>query len=106
MDKEGAWMKTIRILCPGLVVLGLVISLAVPLEPLLAQSGGGFDLEWSTVDGGGGQLAGGGLRLVGTAGQPDAAVTLKGGDYALNGGFWSGPGVTKYEVYLPVVIRH
>jgi hypothetical protein len=47
---------------------------------VLAQSGGGYDLSWSTVDGGG---------------------------YSLGGGFWGGgagaaPG---YLIYLPLVVR-
>ena len=53
----------------------------------LAQSGSGFDLTWSTVDGGGGTSTGGVLSLQGTIGQPDAG-TLLGGSYALQGGFW------------------
>jgi hypothetical protein len=73
----------------------------------LAQSGGGYDLSWSTVDGGGGtQSSGGGYSLGGTAGQPDAGL-LTGGDYTLAGGFWPGGAlaVPAYRVYLPLVAR-
>ncbi len=54
------------------------------------QSGGGFDLTWTTIDGGGGVSTGGGFELAGTIGQADAtaASALTGGDYALTGGFW------------------
>ena len=73
-----------------------------------AQVGGGYDLTWSTVDGGGGALSsGGGYSLGGTAGQPDAGV-LNGGGYTLGGGFWRGgtPAVVLYHyVYLPLVLR-
>ena len=55
----------------------------------LAQSGGGYNLSWWTVDGGGGALSGSGYTLGGTAGQPDAGI-LEGGGYTLNGGFWGG----------------
>jgi hypothetical protein len=55
-----------------------------------AQSGGQFDLSWSTVDGGGGTSVGGQFSLTGTIGQPDAGVaTLTGGQFSLTGGFWS-----------------
>jgi hypothetical protein len=55
-----------------------------------AQSGGQFDLSWSTIDGGGRTSAGGQFTLTGTIGQPDAGVTtLTGGQFSLTGGFWS-----------------
>jgi len=70
-----------------------------------AQVGGGYDLTWSTVDGGGGTFSsGGGYSLGGTAGQPDAGV-LNGGGYALGGGFWAGGGGILYHIYLPLVLR-
>ena len=53
-----------------------------------AQSGGQFDLSWSTIDGGGGTSSGGQFQLSGTIGQPDAGV-LAGGQFKLEGGFWS-----------------
>jgi hypothetical protein len=57
--------------------------------PAQAQSGGDYDLSWSTIDGGGGTSSGGDFVLSGTIGQPDAG-TMSGGDYVLKGGFWSG----------------
>ncbi|MEN3000632.1 MAG: hypothetical protein ABDI19_02185 [Armatimonadota bacterium] len=56
-----------------------------------AQQGGGYDLTWWTIDGGGITFATGGtFHLGGTAGQPDAtsADELTGGTYRLTGGFW------------------
>lgn len=68
-----------------------------------AQSGGGYDLTWSTVDGGGYMFStGGGYSLGGTIGQPDAGA-MSGGNYALVGGFWALP---EYRIYLPVVLRN
>jgi hypothetical protein len=53
-----------------------------------AQSGGPYNLSWSTVDGGGKTFASGGPYTLGsTAGQPDAGV-LSGGSYQVAGGFW------------------
>jgi hypothetical protein len=74
----------------------------------LAQSGGGYDLTWSTVDGGGGTFSpGGGYSLGGTAGQPDAGL-LTGGEYTLAGGFWRGGAVPapQHVLYLPLVLRN
>jgi hypothetical protein len=54
-----------------------------------AGSGGPYILEWSTIDGGGGQSVGGQYVLSGTIGQPDADYSA-GGNYELLGGFWPG----------------
>jgi hypothetical protein len=54
-----------------------------------AQSGGQYDLSWSTIDGGGGRSIGGDFTLTGSIGQPDAAYSA-GGNYELIGGFWPG----------------
>jgi hypothetical protein len=64
-----------------ILTLSLVIILATLIGLLsvataLAQTGGGYDLSWSTVDGGGGQLTGSGYTLAGTIGQPDAGSAL------------------------------
>jgi len=76
-------MKRLRIIFVFMLVL-LTSTVA------LAQSGNGFDLTWSTVDGGGGVSIAGGYALQGTAGQPDAG-DLSGGGYTLRGGFWGDP---------------
>ena len=53
-----------------------------------AQSGGGYELTWSTIDSGGVMRStGGDLELSGTIGQPDAGA-MSGGGYNLTGGFW------------------
>jgi hypothetical protein len=84
-----------------LVLAGLLCSGGV-----LAQSGGGYDLSWSTVDGGGWSFSrGGGYTLSGTVGQPDAGL-LRGGGYTLAGGYWGGASAVEYGVYLPVVMRN
>jgi hypothetical protein len=63
----------------------------VVLLPAFGQSGGSYDLTWSTVDGGGGSSSGGSYAVNGTAGQPDARnqpEPMVGGDYSVTGGFW------------------
>ena len=88
----------------SLVWLLLALGLLAPAL-VLAQSGGGYDLTWNTVDGGGYTFStGGGYSLGGTAGQPDAGV-LSGGGYTLSGGFWGG-GAARYGIYLPLVLRN
>ena len=58
----------------------------------LAQSGGSYDLSWSTVSSGGGTTSGGTFFLSGTVGQHDAQ-DLAGGSFELRGGYWeSGAG--------------
>jgi hypothetical protein len=55
--------------------------------PAKAQSGGGFDLSWSKIAGGGGTSTGGVYAVSGTIGQPDAGA-MSGGNYTHQGGFW------------------
>ncbi len=99
-------MKTTAIILAVLLVLALAVGVAV-----YAQAGGGYDLTWNTVDGGGASASlSTGYMLGGTAGQPDAA-TWSGGGYTLSGGFWhagvgggtppGGPG----KVYLPLIVK-
>lgn len=64
------------------------IFLLVGLTPL-AVSAQNFDVNWFTMDGGGGASTGGPYSLSGTIGQPDAG-RMSGGTYSLSGGFWSG----------------
>jgi hypothetical protein len=91
-----------RAICLGLVML-LVAAAGVTVQ---AQSGGGYDLSWWTVDGGGGTAQGGGLALVGTVGQPDPGPALSGGGLTLTGGFWTGLRAgPRWYIYLPLVVR-
>lgn len=62
----------------GLLVVWFSVNLA-----------SGYEINWSTIDGGGGQSSGGQYTLTGTIGQPDATYS-SGGDYELHGGFWPG----------------
>jgi hypothetical protein len=88
-------------------VLTLALLLLAVGAVALAQTGGGYDLTWSSVDGGGGASSAGGYTLSGTAGQADAGV-LSGGGYTLGGGFWKGGAVvgSLHQVYLPCVLRN
>jgi hypothetical protein len=85
----------------------ILIIAAFLLVTFVAYAQDGFDLSWSTVDGGGGTFStGGDYSLGGTVGQPDAGV-LSGGDYTMSGGFWSGvaQASAQHLISLPLVIR-
>jgi hypothetical protein len=72
-----------------------------------AAGGGGFDLSWFSMDGGGGPSSSGGYAVTGTAGQLDAGA-LSGNGYHLAGGLWPAqfPAATAdHGVYLPLVGR-
>ena len=76
-------------------LLQLMAIAAVALLSMMcanAQSGGGYDLTWWTIDSGGVTFAtGGSFDLGGTVGQPDASNALTGGAFSLTGGFWFTP---------------
>ena len=80
-------MRMIKMLaCSGAVLAAMFAGVGAAR----AQSGGGFDLSWNTIDGGGGKSSGGVFELSGTIGQPDAGV-MTGGTFTLTGGFWAMP---------------
>lgn len=95
-------MKRLRVL---LVPLLMVVLTTVAL----AQSGGGLDLTWSAVAGGGGTSAGGSFTLQGAIGQHDVArPSLRGGKLTMRSGFWAPPeapaGIPP-QTYLPLILR-
>ena len=75
-----------------LLTLTILTAATLLASDARAQSGGGYDLTWWTIDGGGITFAtGGAFNLGGTAGQPDASSELAGGAFRLTGGFWFTP---------------
>ena len=46
-----------------------------------------YNIDWHTIDGGGGTSTGGVYSVTGTIGQPDAGA-MSGGNFSLSGGFW------------------
>jgi len=71
------------------IVLTLVLLTGLSTLPFCcctnAQS---YAVDWSSIDGGGGTSTGGVYEVSGTIGQPDAG-TMSGGNFTLEGGFWS-----------------
>jgi hypothetical protein len=86
-------------------LLTTVLILLMAVTSINAQAGGGYDLTWSSIDGGGAMFStGGSYSLGGSIGQPDAG-TLSGGGYTLNGGFWVSS-AAPYRCYLPIVMSN
>lgn len=81
--------------------LGLSLIAAAPG---LAQTGGGYDFSWNSVDGGGVTFASGnGYELGATIGQADAQ-SMGGNGYALSGGFWAGI-PPNYRAFVPIALK-
>ena len=89
-------------------VLLLAIAGSLALTAIvLGQAGGGLDLSWSTIAGGGGESAGGTYTVNGSVGQPVAssAPSSDGDRFSLTDGFWQ-IGSTETQIYLPLVSRN
>lgn len=72
-----------------LTLLALAAIAAFPASA--GEEVGPFEMLNSSIDCGGGRSTAGQFVLNGIIGQPDAsAQSLTGGDFELNGGFWSG----------------
>jgi hypothetical protein len=84
-----------------LVILGSLAITAI----VVGQVGGGFDLSWSTITGGGSASSGGSHALNNSLGQPVASNTpsTDGERYSLTDGFWQ-VSTVKRAIYLPIVI--
>jgi len=63
--------------------------IALALLALATSAWAAYEINWYTIDGGGGTSSAGLYTIRGTIGQPDAG-TMTGGPYALAGGFWLG----------------
>ena len=70
--------------------IGALLRVGLPsLLWAAVPAGGGYTLEWGTVDTGGATFsAGGRYTLASTISQPDAGA-LSGGSYSLSGGYCS-----------------
>jgi len=84
---RGTAGRSGRLLLRAVAIAALCVAGGAAPEALWAQE---LDASWWTVDGGGGDSAGGVYLVRGTAGQPDAGAPLVSGQLALEGGFWRG----------------
>lgn len=80
------------------------ILIIILLTSGLALAGGGYEIAWFSVDGGGGHSEGGSYGISGTVGQPDANWS-EAGSYSVQGGFWQRSPMTVHRTYLPLVIN-
>ena len=98
MDKINTKLK--------FITLVFMITILLTTTALAAN---GYEINWWTVDGGGGtsESAGGQYVLRGAIGQPDAGNTTEGGVYTLRGGFWVDGilSIFEYIINLPLVLR-
>src|SRR5882672_7708200 len=68
----------------------LEIGIALLLLSLVASgvhAQTNYNIDWFTIDGGGGTSTGGVYSVSGTIGQPDAGK-MSGGNFTIDGGFW------------------
>ncbi len=80
------------------VFAGMTVLMAVGAYPTETFAAGPYQIDWYTIDGGGGISAGGQYVLVGTIGQPDAGWS-SGGGYDLLGGFWPGGAIKAVDCF-------
>jgi len=80
-------MKTLKIQARGVTLtVGFFIFVWSIAFSASAQS---YSINWYKIAGGGGTSTNGQYSVSGTIGQPDAGVTMSGGNYSVTGGFWS-----------------
>ena len=92
--------KRVTRLVLGLVTLWAMVGIvnAAPAQ---------YEMDWWTVDGGGGTLSGGTYSLSGTVGQADVGPAMEGGPYRLVAGYWYGAAAEQsYKLYLPSMLRN
>lgn len=70
-------------------IVGSLLSILTLTIPLMAQTGGSYDLSHNVIGGGGSRSGGGQFTVEGTAGQNLAGTLSGGGTYRLRGGFWA-----------------
>jgi hypothetical protein len=89
------------------ILIGIIVILVIPnIVDAAPPPEEGFQIDWWTVAGGGGESTDGSYNLKGTIGQHDAG-SLQGGDYGLQGGFWV-EGVQKiveFIIHLPLILK-
>src|SRR5512135_1310891 len=105
MQEEGAMSHVFTLRRLSMLLIAMLLLLA-SFAIVRAQTGSGYDLNWSTIDGGGAESIGSGYALIGTIGQSDTGAELDGGGYMLIGGFWN-DSVTIHitKVYLPIILH-
>jgi hypothetical protein len=97
-------MKKYRVVLLCITILLLISLFTTPITRAALDA---FELNWWTVDSGGGQTSGGVFNLQGVSGQPDADSS-QGGDFSLASGYLGGASLqppTQHRLFLPLVIK-
>ena len=83
-------------------LLAAVLLLVIAAGAIaLAQTSGGFNLEWHVTGSGGGEAASASYRANGTAGQGISSPPRAGGaNYSVSSGYWYSDQI---QLYLPVI---
>ncbi len=85
-------------------LLIIICLLGAALSKAQAQTGGGYELTWNTLESGGRAAApDGSYSLAGNFGQPEVSPSLNGDGYSLAGGFWSG--IPAFQINLAVIFK-
>jgi len=92
------------------IILVIMVCMLFGVATVHAQSGGGYDLNWTNIDASGGTISGEAYSLVNVIAQPDAGAAQNGGDYSLTSGLidaGNSGGITHAEehLYLPLINR-
>lgn len=86
------------------IVLAAVLALALGTLALAQVTMP--QIDWWTVDGGGGTSSGDNYVIRGTIGQPEAGGLSEDGTYMVSGGFWGASSLPLGNLYLPIVQKH
>ncbi|MBI3850307.1 MAG: hypothetical protein HY298_08470 [Verrucomicrobia bacterium] len=81
MKSHPRFCRYSTLLSPFLALALAALTIRTEAQP--------FSIDWFTIDSGGGTSTGGVYVVSGTVGQPDAGATMSGGNYSVDGGFWS-----------------
>jgi len=89
------------------LLLLVILLILLAATPAFAQSGGGYDLSWSSLEGGSAQSSnGGGFSLAGNISKLEPYPSSNEG-FQLVSGFRPSGGVLQvgYSIFLPLILR-
>lgn len=88
MAYTGTMIRRNTIFFLSCIALTMLLTSSAPAQEHRGPSS--FEINWNTIDGGGGTSTGGDFSLTGTIGQHDASATqFAGGTFVMSPGFWA-----------------
>ncbi|MBI1801037.1 MAG: hypothetical protein HY259_11885 [Chloroflexi bacterium] len=88
----------------ALLILAFALTLERGAPAVVAQSGGGYDLSWSAVTGGGATYSSGSAYAMSGAIVPVGSGGASGGSYSMAAGFFNGI-TDMLKVFLPAITK-